>query len=166
MTVSAQSACARCGTFAQLRPIAGQALCKACVERLSAETPLYSGRAIAVLAILANPTAGIAMLAMNYSRLGDRAKARSWAIGAVVFAVIYIVLMQLNLPTGAFVGANVGLGLTLRRTWDADGKQLETLGFKRRNPWWVVLVTIAAMVAYGAIYVGFLMSTGEVPLEP
>lgn len=166
MTAAVQSACARCGTFAALQPIAGQTLCKPCIDRLSTETPLYSGRAIAALAILTNPTAGIVMLAMNYSRLGDRAKARSWTIAAVVFCVIYVVLMQIDLPNGVYLGANVGLGITLRRTWDADGKQLEALGFKRRNPWWVVLVTLAAIAAYAVIYVAFLMTTGEVQLEP
>ena len=160
---AAQSACARCGTFAQLELISGQPLCKPCVERLAATTALYSSRAVRAIAILMNPTAAVAMLAINFGKLGDKARARSWTVGAVVLGVAYLVLMQLDLPNGIYLGVNVALGLTLGRGWQPEADALHGLGFQKRNPWWVVLITFAALVAYVALYVGYLLMSGELP---
>lgn len=155
------AACSRCGTFAALTPVTGQELCAQCIERLKA-MPVYSQVAVRAVAILTNPTAGAVMLAMNYSAVGNKAKAREWTIAAVVVGVIYVILMNIDaIPNAAFLVANIGAGITMGRTWEPEWAVLEKHGFRKRNPWWVVLATLGALVVLVVVLTAIELARGE-----
>jgi hypothetical protein len=145
------AACARCGAFAtELSVVAGRSLCRPCVDRLAAST-LYSGQAITAVAVLLNPTSAAVMLALNHRRLGSP-QARAWGIAAAVIGLVYLGLMQLEIPNAVFLGAGIGAGYSMTRAWNSQWPALEAAGFKRRNPWWVVLATVGVLVALVVIY--------------
>jgi hypothetical protein len=157
------AACSRCGTFSALTPVAGQQLCAQCIERLKA-MPVYSQVAVRAVAILTNPTAGAAMLAMNHSALGNKARAREWTIAAVVIGVVYVILMNIDaIPNGAFLAGNVGAGIAMSRSWEPEWAMLAKLGFKKRNPWWVVLATLGALVVLVVVLTAVELARGEAP---
>jgi hypothetical protein len=145
------AACARCGAFAsELTAVVDRVLCRDCVGRLTGQT-LYSGPAVTAVGVLLNPTPAAVMLALNHHRLGDP-KARGWAIVAAVLAVVYLVLIQVDLPNSVFLGAGMAGGFAISQAWNKRWPALETAGFKRRNPWWVVLATLGVLAGLIALY--------------
>lgn len=81
---------------------------------------LFDSNAVVLATLFGTPAAGGSLMALNYRRLGQGAKAAMTLIVMVVIAILAI-LITWNLPRG--VTTMVGLGLLLGTRWSAQRLQ-------------------------------------------
>lgn len=149
--VAASAACDRCGTFSPDRkPLGSRQLCAACVTHVAQGARFWSSRYITGVGVLLNPTAAAVLLALNYQRLGEAAKARQMWINTVVLLLCYGALLatDVEIPSGVLLGVGIGLGLYLKRTFHESWERLRAAGAQSASRVLPVLFTLLVLAAF------------------
>jgi len=158
--------CDRCGTFSPARKALGtRQLCAACVEHVVSNGRFWSSRYATVLGAVLNPTATAVLLALNWQRLGEPAKARGMWINTGVLLLCYlaIIFSNVELPTPVTLGAGIGVAVVMGRGFDATWATLEAAGAQKANRFLPVVFTLLAFVAVAVVMV---LTTPDPLFEP
>lgn len=139
--------CSRCGAFAKTWEFEPK-LCEACQRRLTESTRFWSDRALTGFGILLNPAVGAVLLALNFKRLGDSSRARTWTVVSAVLIAVYALVVVADVQARGLFGVNVVFGLFLSRQWAPSWKRLTEVGVQRASVWPPLLITLGVLALF------------------
>jgi hypothetical protein len=129
-------------------------VCAECVSRSAKDLRLYPHGYVVAIGILANPVVAAILMAINYSRLGDRDRVRQMAITAVVLGVVLAIWLALpTAPTWLALPIGVAISTWLARPYRETWHRLKAAGAQRANVFLPIVFVVFGVVALGAIVV-------------
>jgi hypothetical protein len=144
----ASPACDRCGTFSEERRALGsRQLCPACLGHLATSARYWWSGYVTGVGVLLNPTAAAVLVALNWHRAGDAARAKQGWLNAGLLALCYaaVLFSRVDLPMGLTLAAGVGLGLSVGRSFRLPSEALRVAGAQSANRVLPVLLTFVTM---------------------
>lgn len=160
--------CERCGTFIQGAPqlIGERQLCESCAPLLRKELRLYPTWYVYTWGILINCTIAGVLAAINWKRLGDKARMRNALIVAAVGFVwsTFVVIMDFQARSMLSI-VHVVATAVAAQALDQAYKSHKRQGGARANLLWPVGVVLGILVPVALAYSGYLLLTDQLPEE-